>query len=69
LASRAWLARDRLTLADLPAGATLYRWFALDLDRPAVPNVEAWYGRLAARPAYRKHVTRPFPELEGRLAY
>jgi glutathione S-transferase len=69
LASRAWLAGDRLSLADLPAGATLYRWFALDLDRPAIPNVAAWYGRLTERPAYRKHVMRPFPELEGRLAY
>lgn len=69
LAGRAWLAGDRLTLADLPAGATLYRWLSLDLDRPAVPNVAAWYGRLAERPAYRKHVMRPFPELKGRLAY
>lgn len=69
LAGRAWLAGDRLTLADLPAGATLYRWLSLDLDRPAVPNVTAWYGRLAERPAYRKHVMRPFPELKGRLAY
>jgi glutathione S-transferase len=31
--------------------------------------VEAWYQRLAARPAYREHVMVPFAELRGRLAF
>lgn len=69
LSGRAYLAGDRITLADLPAGTTLYRYFALELDRPALPNVEAWYGRLAARPAYRAHVMVPFDDLRGRLDY
>jgi len=69
LAQQPYLAGERLTMADVPAGTTLYRYFALDIDRPSVPHVEAWYRRLAARPAYREHVMVPFAELRGRLEY
>jgi glutathione S-transferase len=69
LADRRYLLGDELTLADIPAATALYRYFGLDVERPAVPNVEAWYGRLQARPAYRAHVMLPFDELRGRLAY
>ena len=41
----------------------------IEVERPSVPHVEAWYRRLADRPAYRAHVMRPFEELRGRLAY
>jgi glutathione S-transferase len=58
-----------LSLADIPVGTTLYRYFELDIERPQVPNVEAWYGRLQQRPAYRAHVMIPFGELKGRLDY
>lgn len=69
LADRPFLSGDALGLADIPAGTTLYRYFELEIPRPAVPHVEAWYQRLQARPAYRRHVMRPFSELYGRLAY
>lgn len=69
LADRAYLAGDRITMADIPAGTSLFRYFALDIERPAVPNVEAWHRRLAERPAYREHVMVPFEELRGRLAF
>jgi len=65
LAGRAFLGGDRPTLADIPAGTTLYRYFELDIERPALPNVAAWYARLQARPAYRQHVMVPFDELKG----
>jgi glutathione S-transferase len=29
---------------------------ALDIERPDLKNVKAWYERLKARPAYAKHV-------------
>ena len=45
---RRYLLGDALTLADIPAGTALYRYFDLDIERPAVPNVEAWYNRLQA---------------------
>jgi glutathione S-transferase len=67
LANRPFLAGDRLGLADIPAGTNLYRYFELDIERPPLPNVEAWYGRLQALPAYREHVMVPFGDLQGRL--
>lgn len=69
LADRPFLAGDALTLADIPAGTALYRYFGLDIDRPTVPNVESWYARLQARPAYRARVMIPFDDLEGKLDY
>lgn len=69
LAGRPYLAGDRLTLADLPAGATLHRYFGMEIERPDLPAVEAWYRRLAGHPAYRAHVMLPFEELRGRLDY
>ncbi len=67
LSGQAYLCGDTINLADIPAGTALYRYFALDIERPSVPNVEAWYQRLQLRPAYRTQVMRPFEELRGRL--
>jgi glutathione S-transferase len=69
LEDRDWLAGEALTLADIPAGTCLYRYFNIDIERPSVPNVEAWYARLCERPAYARHVMVPFDELHGRLDY
>ena len=54
-------------LADIPAGTSLYRYFELDIERPSVPHVEAWYLRLQEHLAYRNHVMIPFSDLHGRL--
>lgn len=67
LEGRDFLLGDELTLADIPAGALLYRCFELAIARPKTPNVEAWYARLRARPAYQRRVMIPFEELKGRL--
>ena len=69
LASQRYLAGDDFTMADIPAGTTLYRYFEMEIDRPALANVEAWYGRLSERPAYQTHVMIPFDDLRGRLTY
>jgi glutathione S-transferase len=69
LEGRRYLLGDDLTLADIPAGTALYRYFGLEIERPNVPNVEAWYSRLQSRPAYRDHVMLAFEELRGRLDY
>ena len=50
------LAGERLTYGDIAAGALLYRWYTMDIDRPPLANVDAWYERLKARPAYAKGV-------------
>ena len=69
LADRTFMLGDALTLADIPIGTNLYRYFNLGIDRPSVPNVEAWYARLQDRSAYRAHVMVPFQELCGRLDF
>jgi len=69
LTDNKFLCGDHLTLADVPAGTSLFRYFELEIERPFVPNVEAWYRRLRERPAYRDNVMVPFDELRGRLDY
>ena len=69
LSNRDYMLGDALTLADIPIGTHLYRYFNIDIDRPHIPNVEAWYRRLETRPAYRQHVMVPFQELYGRLDF
>ena len=69
LAGQPFVAGDHLTMGDIPVGATLYRYFELDLERPGLPNIEAYYARLQERPAYRQHVMVPFDELKGHLDY
>ena len=69
LAVQPFLAGDRLTMGDIPAGTSLYRYFGLEIERPAVPHVSAWYERLRERAPYQQHVMIPFGDLRGRLDY
>ncbi|MCH7554796.1 MAG: glutathione S-transferase [Proteobacteria bacterium] len=55
LAGQPYLAGDRLTMGDLPLGALAHRYFQMDVERPDLPHVRAWYERLCARPAYAEH--------------
>lgn len=64
-----FLAGDRLTMADIPLGAELYRHFNLPVERASFPAVERWYEDLTARPAYQRAVMVSFEELRGRLSY
>jgi glutathione S-transferase len=69
LSEQPYIAGDHLTMGDMPAGTTLYRYFTLDIPRPEIPNVESWYSRLAERPAFQEHVMLPYEELRGKLDY
>lgn len=44
------------TLADIVAGHLLYRYYTIDIPRRDRPGLQAYYARLADRPAYREHV-------------
>jgi len=66
LADRPFMSGDAFGLADIPIGTCLYRYFELDIDRPAIRHVENWYERLQNQPAYRANVMLPFEELRGR---
>jgi glutathione S-transferase len=59
LVARAYVAGDRLTMGDIPLGCHVQLWFNAPIERPALPNLQAWYERLCARPAYAKVVNLP----------
>jgi len=59
LASRKFVAGDELTIGDIPIGIVAHRWFAIPVERDRHPHVEAWYARLAERPAFKKNVMTP----------
>jgi glutathione S-transferase len=69
LERRDYIAGATLTFGDIPAGVQLYRYFTLAIDRPELPNVEAWYARLQQRDAYRTHVMVPYDDLYGRPTF
>lgn len=57
-----YLAGEGFTLADIPAGFLVHRWFSLrGVERQAMPALEAYYARLSQRPAYRAHVRNGLP--------
>ncbi len=59
LADRAFVAGEALTMGDIPVGVACWRYQMLDIVRPSLPHLDAWYGRLQAREAYRTHVMLP----------
>jgi glutathione S-transferase len=50
-----YLMGDTFTLADIPVGLIVNRWFCVPFDKPELKAVSAYYDRLAERPAYRLH--------------
>lgn len=69
LSAHAYVAADHMTMADIPTGSTLYRYFNMPIQRPELPNLERWYGHLCERDAYREWVMVSFEELWGRLSF
>ena len=69
LATRPYIAGDHLSLADIAAGMTLYRWYEMPIERPELAHLRAWYDRLRERPAYRRSVCVPFDDLAGKLTF
>ena len=60
LDSKKFILGEKFSMADIPAGATTYRYYNLDIERPSLPNIEKWYARLCEREAYQTHVMIPF---------
>ena len=56
---RSYVGGQDFTMGDIPAGSALYRYMAMPIDRPSLPNVEAYYKRLQERPAYRSDIMIP----------
>jgi glutathione S-transferase len=59
LGDRHYVVGQGFTMADIVIGVNAYRWYALDVQRPHLPRLEAYHARLQQRPAFRKHVMLP----------
>ena len=55
-----FVAGDQFTFGDIPLGVLIHKYFVLDIKRPPLPGIEAWYERLKERPAFREHAMQPF---------
>lgn len=58
LARTPYICGDALTLADIAWGVHVHRWFTMDIQRPDMPALRAWYDRLLGLPIYREHIAR-----------
>ncbi|MBT5110585.1 MAG: glutathione S-transferase family protein [Rhodospirillaceae bacterium] len=58
LAGRDYMAGDQFSLADIPMGVMAYWWYLMPIDHFDLPNIEAWYARISARPAFKEQVLR-----------
>ena len=59
LASKPYFAGNSLTIGDIPLGCHVQLWMRLPIERPAHRNLQHWFDRLCARPAFKKIVDIP----------
>lgn len=59
----AYMAGPNFTLADIPIGLSVHRWFAAEvpIERPDLPATSAYYERLSERPPFMTHVRNGLP--------
>jgi glutathione S-transferase len=56
LSDSAFVGGESLSMADIPVGIMVYRWFTLDIERMELPSLHRWYQQLTDRPAYKDTV-------------
>ncbi len=56
LADRDFVTGRTFSMGDIPLGASCYRYLALDIERPDLPNIGRYYDRLRTREPFRTHV-------------
>lgn len=64
LSGRDYILGDQPTIADVAVGTLMFRYYNLEISRPTLNGVDAWYARLMARPAYRQHVMIDFESMK-----
>lgn len=53
LARQPFLAGERFTMADIPVGCEIHRWWGLPQERSAWPHLERWYQAVSSRTGAR----------------
>ena len=61
LSGQPYVAGDSFTLADIPIGLSVNRWFMTPMDKPVFPAVSDYYDRLSRRPAFLTHGRNGIP--------
>ncbi|GAB7549593.1 glutathione S-transferase family protein [Cupriavidus sp. 8B] len=56
-----YVAGDRFTLADIPIGLSVNRWYATPLAHPDYPAVAAYFERLGGREGFVRHGRNGIP--------
>jgi len=69
LAEGPYLGGAEFSYTDIVAGVAMYRWVTMEIERPALPAVEAWHDRLSERNAFRKAVNVSYDEMVGQLSF
>jgi len=59
--TRAYVAGDRFTLADLVLALSTNRFFSTPIERTPVPAVDAWFARLRDRAGFIMHCANGVP--------
>jgi glutathione S-transferase len=59
LAGKQYVAGSAFTMGDIPIGCHMQVWLRMDIPRPSLPNLEAWFKRLESRAAFKKVVDLP----------
>jgi len=59
LATRDYIAGNAFSMGDIPMGVSAYRWYNMQIARPSLKNLDGWYARLCARPAFKEYCMIP----------
>ena len=59
LARQPFMAGERFTMADIPVGCEIHRWWGLPQERAARPHLERWYNTVSTRPGARGVLDQP----------
>ena len=50
-----FMAGDAFSYGDIPVGVMIRRYMELVPERPAMPNLERWFGEISARASFQEH--------------
>lgn len=54
-----YVAGEAFSMGDIALAPRMHQWLNLELERPAMPNIEAWYERLRQRESFDKTFALP----------
>ncbi|MEO8848764.1 MAG: glutathione S-transferase family protein [Casimicrobiaceae bacterium] len=59
LESHEYLGGADFSVGDIPLGCAVWRWMALPIERPELPNLQRWFVSLTVRSAFKDIVMLP----------